>query len=79
MARAVKYMILLWNSVNFDVTVEETELVVSHYKRLRDGKLFEKGKTLYELWLVDDLSPAFSSEGVTMTTTLHNENLLTEL
>lgn len=76
MARAVKYMILLWNYVNHDITTDETDIVVSHYRRLMDGRLFEKGKTLYELWLIEDLVPAFSSEGVTMTTTVHNDSLL---
>lgn len=78
MARIVKYLILLWNQANHDTQHEETPRVVKHYEQLH-GKSLPKNRTLYELWLTGDLKPAFDSEGVTMTETLHNPTVLSTL
>jgi len=69
MARIVKYMILLWNHINFQQDHEELPLVLEHYQRLK-GELPPKSRTLYEWFLTEHLTPAFSSEGVTMEKTL---------
>lgn len=71
MARIVKYLILIWNYVNYSDNDPATIAVVEHYRRVTkkygDVPPFKKGRTLYELWLTGDLTPAFKSEGVTMT------------
>jgi len=78
-SRCVKYLILLFNFVNYGLETPETQAVVEHYKSLNNGDLFPKGRTLYELWLEGYLKPVFASEGVTMTETVHNPAVLDTL
>ena len=53
--------------------------MVEHYRSLSGNKDLPKGRTLYELWLSAELKPAFTSEGVTMTETIHNPSVLETL
>lgn len=83
MARIIKYLILMWNFVNHGEDNPETQSVIDHYRavtgKTNETELFKKGRTLYELWLTEDLTPAFMSEGVTMTQEVHNTTVLETL
>jgi hypothetical protein len=78
LARFVSYILPLWNYAFHGFETDESYRIVDHYKRVAE-KDFPVGRTLYELWVTGDLKAAFSSEGVTMEETEHNEAVLDSL